>query len=143
MYADSLYALSYLLLEDNTAAEQVTTNTFLELCEPFAQDNWDPKTFSLHAYQSCIRQCTERVVDVDRQLLSPDTPTLDEKALEFLWYGLKLPLIEISVILSNSIPTLKEQLIMIRERARVKASTMQVLPRKNLDQIRLVNLAQK
>lgn len=143
LYADSLYSLSYLLLKQSEAAEQVTTHTFLELYEPFSKENWNPSTLSLHAYQSCIRQCTERVAGGHVQ--SVDTTTLDEKALEFLWYGLKLPLTEITVILHTSIPSLKEQLIFIRERARskVSTSTVQILPRKNLDRLRFIYLTQK
>lgn len=117
-YANSIYSLSYVMLEDSVAAEEVTTCTFLELYEPFSQADWNPRQFSLQAYQFCIRQCSEGLTS--DPLRSTEKEALNERVLKFLWYGMKLPLADIQCILGQSVPILKAQLRKEREQANKK-----------------------
>lgn len=111
-YSGTVYALSCLLLEKGTRADQATTATFAALFEPWLKGSIQ-SDFSLAAYRECIRQCS--LVAQDRGRCSSALLTWEDQIASALWYGIQLPLPEISLILQRNVPELKAQLREIRE----------------------------
>ncbi|MFD5022208.1 hypothetical protein ACFWMP_25235 [Paenibacillus sp. NPDC058367] len=102
-----------MLLQQSVEAEKVTIRTFKELHKIFRQKSFDSQLFSIEAYRSCIRQCADYYAR--RSLLSAKTLPWEEQLIKTMWYGLKLSLPQISIILQKSVPVLKAQLRRVRE----------------------------
>jgi hypothetical protein len=111
-YSGTVYALSCLLLEKGARANQAAIATFAALYEPWVKGNIQ-SDFSLAAYRECIRQCS--LVAQDRGRCSSTLLTWEDQIASALWYGIQLPLPEISLILQRGVPELKAQLRGIRE----------------------------
>lgn len=126
-YTNDIYALSFLLLEHSAEAEKVTFRTFVDLHKIYKQDNFNAEFFSLDAYRSCIQQCSDRILR--RNLLSAKSLPWEEQLVKVMWYGMKLPLPTISIILQRSVPVLKMQLRHVREQM---TATVDILPSANL-----------
>lgn len=126
-HSGSVYALSRLLLGQGAAAEEAVVKTFAALYEPYLQKRLDPLAFSLAAYRECIRHCSGMTQ------ANPSCPTnalsWDNRLVQALRYGLKLPLPEISSILQRNIPALKAQLRQVREQMAAQES---LLPKSSL-----------
>ena len=112
-YTNDIYTLSSMLLQQSTEAEKVTIRTFKELHKIFRQKSFDSQLFSIEAYRSCIRQCADYYAR--RSLLSAKPLPWEEQLIKTMWYGLKLSLPQISIILQKSVPVLKAQLRHVRE----------------------------
>ena len=112
-YSGTVYALSCLLLEKGTRADQAAIATFAALYEPWLKGSIPTDTFYLAAYRECIRQCS--LFAQDRGRCSSALLTWEDQIASALWYGIQLPLPEISLILQRSVPELKAQLREIRE----------------------------
>lgn len=110
---NDIYALSSMLLQQSAEAEKVTIRTFKELHKIFLQKSFDSQLFSIEAYRSCIRQCADYYAR--RSLLSAKALPWEEQLVKVMWYGLKLSLPQISIILQKSVPVLKDQLRHVRE----------------------------
>lgn len=110
---NDIYALSSMLLQQSAEAEKVTIRTFKELHKIFRQKSFDSQLFSIEAYRSCIRQCADYYAR--RSLLSAKALPWEEQLVKVMWYGLKLSLPQISMILQKSVPVLKDQLRHARE----------------------------
>lgn len=126
-YANEIYALSSMLVEPSTEAEMITINTFTELHKIYRNNDFDPQLFSIEAYRSCIRQCADYYAR--RSFLSAKALPWEEQLVKAMWYGLKLSLPQISMILQKSVPTLKMQLRHMREQM---TTQVDLLPRANL-----------
>lgn len=126
-YTNNIYALSSLLLEQSAEAEKITFRTFAELHKIYLQDDFNAEAFSIDAYRFCIRQCSYRIAH--RNLLSAKALPWEEQLVKVMWYGLKLPLPTISIILQRSIPVLKTQLRHVREQM---TAEVEILPSANL-----------
>lgn len=112
-YTNEVYVLSSMLLEQSNEADKITIRTFTELHKIYRQDDFDPQLFSIHAYRTCIHQCADSFAR--RSLLSAKALPWEEQLVKVMWYGLKLPLSQISIILQKSVPALKAQLRAVRE----------------------------
>ncbi|AIQ27310.1 hypothetical protein P40081_03180 [Paenibacillus sp. FSL P4-0081] len=112
-YSGTIYALSCLLLEKGARADQAAIATFAALYEPWLKGSIQADAYSLAAYRECIRQCS--LVAQDRGRCSSALLTWEDQIASALWYGIQLPLPEISLILQRSVPELKAQLRGIRE----------------------------
>lgn len=112
-YSGTIYTLTCLLLEKGTRADQAATATFAALYEPWLKGGIQSDAFSLAAYRECIRQCSLVAQDCGR--CSSALLTWEDQIASALWYGIQLPLPEISLILQRSVPELKAQLRVIRE----------------------------
>ena len=113
-YTNDIYALSSLLLEQSSEAEKATLRTFAELYKIYRrQDDFDLQLFSVQAYRSCIRQCADSFAR--HSLLSAKTLPWEELLVKAMWYGLRLSLPQISMILQKNVPILKAQLRHVRE----------------------------
>lgn len=112
-YTNEVFILSSMLLQQSSEAEKVTIRTFTELHKIYHQDDFDPRLFSIDAYRSCIRQCYASFAR--RSLLSSKALPWEEELIKAMWYGLKLSLPQISIILQTNVPVLKAQLRHVRE----------------------------
>lgn len=110
---NDIYTLSSMLLQQSAEAEKVTIRTFKELHKIFRQKSFDSQLFTIEAYRSCIRQCADYYAC--RSLLSAKALPWEEQLIKTMWYGLKLSLPQISIILQKSVPVLKAQLRRLRE----------------------------
>lgn len=110
---NEIYTLSSMLLQQSAEAEKVTIRTFKELHKIFRQKSFESQLFSIEAYRSCIRQCADYYAR--RSLLSAKALPWEEQLVKVMWYGLKLSLPQISIILQKSVPVLKAQLRHVRE----------------------------
>ncbi len=110
-----IYSLSTLLLEHTAQAEHITIATFKELYELNSRKPiTDQTVFFTAAFQSCIRLCAEQ----KSHLISGSSregKLQEDQAIKALWYGLRLPMPEISLILEISVPELKSRLRGLRE----------------------------
>lgn len=126
-YTNDIYTLSSMLLQQSAEAEKVTIRTFKELHKIFRQKSFDRQLFSIEAYRSCIRQCADYYAR--RSLLSAKALPWEEQLVKVMWYGLKLSLPQISIILQKSVPVLKGQLRHVREQMTAQE---ELLPSGNL-----------
>lgn len=127
MYSSNIYTLSFMLLQQSSEAEKVTVRTFKELHKKYRQDNLNSEVFSIDAYRSCIRLCADSFAC--RSLLSSKILPWEELLIKAMWYGLKLPLSQISLILQTNVPVLKAQLRHVREKM---TAEVDLLPSVNL-----------
>ena len=116
-HCSSIHSLSTLLMESSEEAENLTIQTFTELYTYGQQNEWQP----ILAYQCCIRRWLASLHPSQqfKKKLSPE-----DTLLCALWYGLKLPLPEISTILEKDVPVLKAQLRAIREQMSGESSKL-------------------
>ncbi|WP_340006483.1 hypothetical protein MHH52_02670 [Paenibacillus sp. FSL K6-0276] len=121
-YTNEIYTLSSLLLQQTAEAEKITIRTFKELHKIYRQKNFDRQLFPIEAYRSCIRQCADYYSR--RSLLSAKALPWEEQLVKVMWYGLKLSLPQISIILQKNVPTLKAQLRHVREQMTAQEDLM-------------------
>ncbi|MHA6534465.1 hypothetical protein [Paenibacillus sp. BAC0078] len=126
-YSRSVYALSSLLLGQGTEAEEAVVKTFAALYESYLQKRLDPLAFSHDAYRECIQQCS-RLAQTHKPCYA-NMLSWENRLVQALRYGLKLPLPEISAILQRSVPALKVQLRQVREQM---AAQENLLPKSSL-----------
>lgn len=121
-YTNDIYTLSSLLLQQSAEAEKITIRTFKELHKIFRQKSFDSELFSIEAYRLCIRQCADCYARWS--LLSGQALPWEEQLIKAMWYGLKLSLPQISIILQKNVPTLKAQLRHVREQMTAQEDLM-------------------
>lgn len=126
-YSGPVYALSCLLLDKGVRAEQATTATFAALHPLWLKGSLTGDSAAASAYRECIRQCAPLATDHSRctsALLS-----WDDYVASALWYGMQLPLPDISQILECSVPELKARLRGIREQMAAAHSALPTVHR--------------
>ncbi|WP_340021092.1 hypothetical protein MHI24_19010 [Paenibacillus sp. FSL K6-1096] len=119
-YSGPVYALSCLLLEKGARAEQAAAATFAALYTEWAKGRLPDNAGAADAYRECIRQCA--LLAPDRSRCTCALLSWEDMTVSALWYGLQLPLSDISGILQRSIPELKVQLRSIREQMAAASS---------------------
>ncbi|WP_405106662.1 hypothetical protein MHH28_25375 [Paenibacillus sp. FSL K6-1217] len=126
-YSGSVYALSCLLLEKGARAEQAATATFVALHPLWLKGALSGDAAAPAAYRECIRQCA--VLARDRSRCSAALLSWEDQLASALWYGIQLPLTEISQILECSVPELKARLRGIREQMAAAHSALPAVHR--------------
>lgn len=127
LYSGPLYALSCLLLGKGVRADRAVTATFAALYEPWLKESGRTEDFSTTAYIECIRQCSLFAQDHSRSVSA--RLSWEDQITSVLWYGIQLPLPEISRILQRSVPELKAQLRGIREQMAAEQAALPAVPR--------------
>lgn len=125
-YSGPVYALSCLLLDKGARAEQATTATFAALHPLWLKGSLTGDSAAASAYRECIRQCAALARNHSR---SASVLNWDDHVASALWYGIQLPLPDISQILECSIPELKARLRGIREQMAAAHSALPVIHR--------------
>lgn len=125
-YSSPVYALSCLLLEKGARAEQATTATFVALHPLWLKSSLSGDGAAAAAYKECIRQCAVLARNRSR---SASALNWDDHVASALWYGIQLPLPDISRILECSIPELKARLRGIREQMAAARSALPAVHR--------------
>ncbi|MEK4518731.1 hypothetical protein NSS64_25940 [Paenibacillus sp. FSL H8-0122] len=126
-YSGPVYALSCLLLEQGARAEQAAIATFVALHPLWLKGSLSGDGAAAAAYRECIRQCA--VLARDRSRCASPLLNWDDHVASALWYGIQLPLPDISQILERSIPELKAQLRGIREQMAAAHSALPAVHR--------------
>ncbi|MBP2115067.1 MULTISPECIES: hypothetical protein [Paenibacillus] len=126
-YSGPVYALSCLLLEQGVRAEQAATATFVALHPLWLKGRLSGDAAAAAAYRECIRQCAMLAHDRSRCASAP--LSWDDHVASALWYGIQLPLSDISQILECSIPELKARLRGIREQMAAAHSALPAVHR--------------
>lgn len=122
-----VYALSCLLLEKGARADQAATATFVALHPLWLKGSLLGDGAAAAAYRECIRQCA--VLARDRSRCASALLNWDDHVASALWYGIQLPLPDISQILECSIPELKARLRGIREQMAAAHSALPAVHR--------------
>ncbi|MEK3899463.1 MULTISPECIES: hypothetical protein [unclassified Paenibacillus] len=125
-YSGPVYALSCLLLDKGARAEQATTATFAALHPLWLKGSLTGDSAAASAYRECIRQCAALARNHSR---SASVLNWDDHVASALWYGIQLPLPDISQILECSIPELKARLRGIREQMAAAHSALPAVHR--------------
>ncbi|ETT39044.1 hypothetical protein C162_28434 [Paenibacillus sp. FSL R7-269] len=126
-YSSPVYALSCLLLEKGARAEQATTATFVALHPLWLKSSLSGDSAAAAAYRECIRQCA--VLARDHSRCAATLLNWDDHVASALWYGIQLPLPDISQILDCSILELKARLRGIREQMAAAHSALPAVHR--------------
>ncbi|MEK3875012.1 hypothetical protein [Paenibacillus sp. FSL M7-0420] len=126
-YSGPVYALSCLLLEQGARAEQAAIATFVALHPLWLKGSLSGDGAAAAAYRECIRQCA--MLTHDRSRYASALLNWDDHVASALWYGIQLPLPDISQILECSIPELKAQLRGIREQMAAAHSALPAVHR--------------
>ncbi|QUL55515.1 hypothetical protein KDC22_02750 [Paenibacillus tritici] len=127
-YSGPVYALSCLLLEKGARADQAAAATFASLYELWLKGSLPQgKAGSPAAYKECIRQCS--TLAQERSHCTSALLSWEDQIASALWYGLQLPLSDISQILQHNVPELKAQLRGIRKQMAAAHSTMPAVHR--------------
>ncbi|MEK3712543.1 hypothetical protein [Paenibacillus sp. FSL R7-0333] len=126
-YSGPVYALSCLLLEQGARAEQAAIATFVALHTLWLKGSLSGDGAAAAAYRECIRQCA--VLAHDRGRCASAPLSWDDHVASALWYGIQLPLSDISQILECSVPELKARLRGIREQMAAAHSALPAVHR--------------